>query len=81
MYFFRVDNKKSISHYLCVSESSSYLWHLRLGHINKNKLIRMSKSGLFPNFNSENFNICESCIKGKMTNKSFFKHWKSLELL
>jgi hypothetical protein len=64
-----------------VSESSSYLWHLRLGHINKNKLIRMSKSGLLPHFNSEDFNTCKSCIKGKMSNKSFSKHWKSSELL
>jgi hypothetical protein len=74
MYFIKVDNKKSISHYLCVSESSSYLWQLRLGHINKNKLIRMSKSGLLPHFNFENFNTCESCIKDKMTNKSSSKH-------
>jgi hypothetical protein len=81
MYFIKVDNKNFISHYLCVSESSSYLWHLRLGHINKNKLIRMSKSGLLPHFNSEDFNTCKSCIKGKMTNKSFSKHWKSSELL
>jgi hypothetical protein len=41
----------------------------------------MSKSGLLPHFNSENFNTCESCIKGKMTSKSFSKHWKSSELL
>jgi hypothetical protein len=81
MCFIKVDNKNSISHYLCVSESSSYLWHLRLSHINKNKLIRMSKSGLLPHFNSDNFNTCESCIKGKMTNKSSSKHWKSTELL
>ena len=69
MYFIKVDNKNS--HYLCVSERSSYLWPLRLRHINKNKLIRISKSGLLHNFNSEDFNICEFCIKGKMTNKSF----------
>jgi hypothetical protein len=41
----------------------------------------MSRSGLLPHFNSKNFNTCESCIKGKMTNKSFSKHWKSSELL
>jgi hypothetical protein len=34
----------------------------------------MSKSGLLPNFNSEDFNTCESCIKSKMTNKSFSKY-------
>jgi hypothetical protein len=41
----------------------------------------MSKSGLLPKILSKNFNICESCIKGKTTNKSFSKHWKSSELL
>jgi hypothetical protein len=41
----------------------------------------MSKSGLLQKIIYENFNICESCIKGKMTNKSFSKHWKSSELL
>jgi hypothetical protein len=74
-------NKKSISDYLIVSVDSSFLWHLRLGHINKDKLIRMSKDGLLANIDSEDFNICESCIKGKLTNKSFSKHWKSIELL
>jgi hypothetical protein len=43
-------------------------------YINKNKMIRMSKSRLLPKINYKDFNICESCIKGKMTNKSFLKH-------
>jgi hypothetical protein len=30
MYFIKVDNKNFISHYLCVSKSSSYLCYLRL---------------------------------------------------
>jgi transposase InsO family protein len=41
----------------------------------------MSKDGLLPNIISEDFNICELCIKGKLTNKSFSKHWKSTESL
>jgi hypothetical protein len=57
-----------------VSIDSSFFWHLRLGHINKDKLIRMSKSGLLPKIIYETFNIYESCIKGKMTKKSFSKH-------
>jgi hypothetical protein len=40
----------------------------------------MSKGGLLPKIDYD-FNICESYIKGKMTNKSFPKHWKSTELL
>jgi hypothetical protein len=68
-------------HIIHMFESSFYLWHLRLGCINKNKMIRMSKSRVLPHINSEDFNICESCIKRKMTNKSFSKHRKSLQLL
>jgi hypothetical protein len=64
-----------------VTIDSSFLWHLRFGHINKDKLIRISRGGLLQKINSKDFNICESCIKGKLTNKSFSKHWKSTELL
>jgi hypothetical protein len=81
MYLLKVDNKVPISQYSYVSKDSSFLWNLRLGHINKNKMKRMSKNGLLPNINSEDFNICESCIQGKMISKSFSKHWKSSYLL
>jgi hypothetical protein len=80
-YLLKVDNKVPISQYSYVSEDSSLLWHLRLGHINKNKMKRMSQNGLLPNINSGDFNTCESCIKGKMISKSFSKHWKSSDLL
>ena len=51
MYLLKCDiNKDSISDYLNVSNALNniYLWHLRLGHINKQKMMRMSKSGLIP---------------------------------
>jgi hypothetical protein len=81
MYLLKVDNKVPISQYSYVFENSFFLWHLRLGHINKNKMKRMSKTRLPPNINFEDFNTCESCIKGKMISKSFSKHWKSSDLL
>jgi hypothetical protein len=77
----KVDNKRSISNYVDLSIDSFFLWHLRIGHINKDKLIRMSKSRLLPKTISKKFNICESCIKGEMANKSFSKYWKFSELL
>ena len=40
---------------------------------------RMSKTGILPNLNIENFDGCESCIKGKMIAKTFTKHWQSSE--
>ena len=75
MYSLPIDNKVCISDYLHISTSnSSYLWHLRLGHINKNKMSRMFKSGLLPKVCSNDFEICEPCIKRKMTSKPFVKH-------
>jgi hypothetical protein len=58
IYLLKVDNQVSISDYLnvAVSENSSYLWHLRLGHINKDKMIRMRRSILLPQVNYEDFN-------------------------
>ena len=41
-------NKDSVCYYSIVS-NSSYLWHLQLGHISKNKIERMSKTGILPN--------------------------------
>ena len=58
-----------------------YLWHLRLGHINKDKMLCVSISGLIPQIDPLNFNTWESCVKGKMTQKPFTKHWKFNDLL
>ena len=41
----------------------------------------MSKTSILPNLNIKNFDVCESCIKGKMIAKLFAKHWQSSELL
>lgn len=50
----------------------SYVWHLRLDHINKDK---MHKNGLIPNLTNINFEICSSCIQEKMTRKLFTNYW------
>lgn len=47
MYILDVDiNKVFIYDYLNVSIDSTYLWHFRLNHKNKNKMIKMYKNGL-----------------------------------
>ncbi|KAM1500447.1 hypothetical protein ACFX10_023002 [Malus domestica] len=76
-------NKSISSEYAFVStvQNLSYLWHLRLYHINKNKIMRMSKNGMLPQISAHDFDTCESCIKGKMTRKSFSQHWISTNLL
>ena len=44
------------------STSYAYLWHLRLGHINLNRIQRLIKDGLL-----EPMDFDESCLEGKMT--------------
>ena len=51
--------------------SDAYLWHLRLGHINSNRIQRLVKDGLLEPLDFNEFPICESCLKGKMTKRPF----------
>lgn len=72
------NNNDSLFDYLNVYISNSYLWHSRLGHINTNKMTRMSKSRLMPKINTNDF---EKCVEGKLSCKSLTKHQHSFELL
>ena len=58
-----------------------YVWHLRLGHINKNKMKRIHEKGIIPNMQDINFKICPVCVQEKLSRKSFTKHWHSFELV
>ena len=49
------------------STNEAYLWHLRLGHINSNRIQRLIKDGLLDPMDFDGFPVCESCLKGKMT--------------
>lgn len=53
------------------STSEAYLWHLRLGHINPNKLQRLIKDGLLEPLDFDGFSVCESCLEGKMNKRPF----------
>ena len=62
-----VENKKiKTSH-----NSEAYLWHLRLGHINQERITRLVKDGLLSSLNEVQLPLCESCLEGKMTKRSF----------
>ena len=50
-----------------VNESSSYLWHKRLGHISKERIERLVKNKILLNLDFTDFGICVDCIKGKHT--------------
>ena len=51
--------------------NQTYLWHCRLGHINKKRISQLQKSGLLGANDTESFDICESCLCGKMTKAPF----------
>ncbi|GJX96662.1 zinc finger, CCHC-type containing protein [Tanacetum coccineum] len=48
---------------------STFLWHCRLGHINKKCIAKLQHDGLLESINDEPFDICVSCISGKMARK------------
>ncbi|KAL6328217.1 hypothetical protein AAG906_034360 [Vitis piasezkii] len=47
-------------------EISSLLWHKRLRHISKERVERLISSGILPRLNSDDFEICVDCVKGKL---------------
>ena len=59
--------------------SDFYLWYYRLGHVNKNRIDRLIKEGVFEINDCELLPACESCLLGKMTKSPFKKkdEWAS----
>ena len=53
------------------SLNQTYLWHLRLGHINLRRIQRLVVDGPLGSLAVEPFPVCESCLEGKMTNRPF----------
>ncbi|KAJ9545830.1 hypothetical protein OSB04_025537 [Centaurea solstitialis] len=70
------DDNKEIYHISKRSkdiEDQTYLWHCRLGHINKKRVELLLKGGFLCTFDFKPFDNCESCLSGKMTKKPFNK--------
>ncbi|GJY46640.1 zinc finger, CCHC-type containing protein, partial [Tanacetum coccineum] len=63
---FNVSNKRA-KHAL----DSSYLWHCRLGHINKKRMDKLQRDGILQPTHDESLDKCKSCIFGKMARKPF----------
>ncbi|KAJ9552928.1 hypothetical protein OSB04_016973 [Centaurea solstitialis] len=64
------DDNKEIYHISKRSkdiEDQTYLWHCRLGHINKKRVELLLKGGFLGTFDFKPFDNCESCLSGKMT--------------
>ena len=51
--------------------NKTYLWHLRLGHINQTKIERLVKDEPLKELRVTPLPTCESCLEGKMTKRSF----------
>ena len=49
----------------------TYLWLLRLGHINPNRIHVLVKSGILNSLIFEPILVSESCLEGKMTKRPF----------
>ncbi|GKC78709.1 retrotransposon protein, putative, ty1-copia subclass [Tanacetum coccineum] len=70
-----VSNERSI--YTCSNKKSkhnlysTFLWHCRLGYINKKRTAKLQHDGLLKSIDDESFDVCVSCISGKMAIKPF----------
>ncbi|GKF08619.1 retrotransposon protein, putative, ty1-copia subclass, partial [Tanacetum coccineum] len=60
-------NNKRAKHEL----DSTYLWHCRLGHINKKCINKLQHDGILQPTHDESLEKCKSCIFGKMARKPF----------
>ena len=58
------------------------LWHLRLGHINLNRIGRLVKRGLLNELEDNFLPPCQFCLEGKMTKRPFSeKRYRTKETL
>ncbi|GKD03205.1 retrotransposon protein, putative, ty1-copia subclass [Tanacetum coccineum] len=70
-----VSNERSI--YTCSNKKSkhnldsTFLWRCHLGHINKKRIVKLQHDGLLKLIDDESFDVCVSCISGKMARKPF----------
>ena len=64
---YNINSKKQKSNDL----NPTYLWHCRMGHINQKRIQKLQKDGILTSFDYESFDVCESCLLGKMTKSPF----------
>ena len=54
--------------------NTTYLWHCRLGYINEKRISKIHQDRLLHSFDFESYEVCESCLQGKMTKAPFTGH-------
>ena len=52
-------------------DSTTYLWHCRLGHIGVKHVKKLRTDGLLESLDFESFDTCRPCLMGKMTETPF----------
>ncbi|GKA76632.1 retrotransposon protein, putative, ty1-copia subclass [Tanacetum coccineum] len=72
----RLDTRRGTVLYICNKKTkhnldSTFLWHCRLGHINKKHIEKLQHDGLLESIDDESFDVCVSYISGKMARKPF----------
>ena len=70
---FRVAKPISNKRQKVSSDDKTYLWYLRLGHINLDKISRLTKDDPLRELRVGTLPVCESCLEGKMTKRPFFE--------
>ena len=68
---FKVEHHKSNKCQKVSHSDNMYLWHLRLGHINLDRINEFVKDGPLRKLNVGTLPVCESCLEGKMTKRPF----------
>ena len=68
---FKVEHPRSNKRQKVSHSDNAYLWHLRLGHINLDRINRLVKDGPLRKLNVSTLPVCESCLEGKMTKRPF----------
>ena len=62
--------------------NQTYLWHLRLGHIDLKRISRLVQNGTLSSLELEALPVCKSCLEGKMTRQAFMaKGYRAKEQL
>ena len=68
---FKVEHLKSNKSLKVSHSDNTYLWHLRLGHINLDRKNQLVKDDPLRKLNVGNLPVCESCLECKMTKRPF----------
>ena len=68
---FKVEHPKSNKRQKVSHSDNTCLWHLRLGHINLDRIKWLVKDGPLRKLNVGTLPVRESCLEGKMTKRPF----------